>query len=80
MSGHRKKGQNLTKMPRTFDIVAQINIKVHLWIALIKTFRMNIIFWFRGGPNFAIVFDNDVIMTSFVIVQLSNLHILQNII
>ena len=26
-------------------------------------------------PNFPIVFGNDVIMTSFIIVKLSNLHI-----
>ena len=35
---------------------------------------------FYGGsckiPNFATVFGNDVIMTSFIIVKLSNLHIL----
>ena len=30
------------------------------------------------GPNVTIVFGNDVIMTSFVTVELSNLRILQN--
>ena len=32
--------------------------------------------WFREDLNFAIVFGNDVIMTLFVIVEYSNLHIL----
>ena len=32
--------------------------------------------WFRGGPNFAIVLSNDVIMTSIVTTGLSNRHIL----
>ena len=34
------------------------------------------LFGFMVGPNFAIVFGNDVIMMSFVIAELSNLHIL----
>ena len=32
--------------------------------------------WFRGGPHFPIVFGNDIIMTSFLVTRLSNLHIL----
>ena len=35
--------------------------------------EMDIYFvWFRGGPNFAIVFGNNFIVTSFIIVRLSN--------
>ena len=35
-----QKGLNLTKMPITFDIVAQISKKDIFWIALICTFRI----------------------------------------
>ena len=63
-------------MPTNLDTVAQIQYKVHFWKALINTFRMMYIFWFRRGPNCAIVFGNDVIMVLFVIVELSSLHIL----
>ena len=46
------------------------------------------VFWLSGSyfmevsvkyPHFPIVFGNDVIMTSFIIVMLLNLHILLNI-
>ena len=81
MSGHRKKSQNLTKMPIIFDTVAQNSIKSSFLDNSHRFLSNDLYFvYFRGGPNFAIVFGNDVIMTSFVIVEFSNQHILQNII
>ena len=35
--------------------------------------------WFLGRPHFSIVSGNDIIMTSFLVTWLSNLHILWNL-
>ena len=35
--------------------------------------------WFLGRLHFSIVFDNYIIMTSFLVTRFSNLHILWNI-
>ena len=60
----------------TFDIVAQIQLKVNFWIAPINTFRMMYnLFGFGEVRILPLIFGNDVIMTSFVIVELPDLPI-----
>ena len=72
-TGERDVFQNLTKIP-----MSDTRLKFNKKLALINIDLSNDIYfvWFRGGPNFVIGFGNDVIMTSFVIVGLSNWHIL----
>ena len=70
VSVHGKNNQNLTNMPIIFYTVDQIKKKLHFWIALINTFRILLVS--KRSEFFAIVFGNDVIMMSFVIVGLSN--------
>ena len=52
-------------MPITFDTVAQIQKKLHFWIALINSFRMIYILFGSAEvcifPLFSIVFGNDII-------------------
>ena len=64
-------------MPITFDIVARIQEKLHFWTPLVNTFRMicNLV-GFAEVRILGLFFGNDVIITLFVIVDLSNLHIL----
>ena len=50
-------------MPITFDTVAQIQSKLHFWIALIKTFRtIYILFRSEAVRIFPLFFGNDIIM------------------
>ena len=56
------------------------SLKFTFWIALVKTFRMICnLTGFVGRPHFSIVFSDDIIMTSFLVTWLSNLHILSNL-
>ena len=69
MNGHCIKSQNLTKMPVTFDTLAQIEEKAHFWIAHINTFRMIYILFGFVEVGILPLFLK---MTSFVIAELSN--------
>ena len=61
------------EMSLTFDTMTKFNKKHTFWIGFIITFHSDIYFvWFCRGLDFAIVFGNDVIMMSFVIVEISN--------
>ena len=60
---HRKNSQHLTKMPITFDTVAQIQQKNNIFLDSSHQYLSNDIYfvWFHGDPNFAIIFGSDVI-------------------